>query len=196
MTRREGGFSLLELMVVLAIFSVVALAGVQATRAVLRADTGLRAAGEDGRALALALRLLRRDLEARVDLPYTAPDGGLEPPLLIDPARGRIAVSAAGMLRGTDPPAEGAARVEWRLDRARGALERRILPLAPAEGAVQANAPGAVLLEGVTALRVQVHDGTQWRAAPAGAADASAAAGVEVVIEQARHGAIRLVVVP
>lgn len=150
MSRSDQGFSLLELVVVLAIFALVALTGTQVIRAAIQADTRLSEIGDDSRELAVALALLRRDLGAAIGIGFVSPAGAAEPPLRIG-AEG-FSLSVGGL--GFGPQDSGFGRVVWRLDRASGALTRQVwTTLTPA--APQAGSGEVTLLRDVRAISVE-----------------------------------------
>ncbi len=150
MRRASRGFSMFELVVVLAIFALVALTGTQVIRATVQADHRLSQISDTSRELAVALALLRRDLGAAIGIGFVAPAGGAEPPLRIG-ADG-FSLSVGGL--GTGPDQDGLGRVVWRLDRASGTLTRRVWPtLAPA--ASQAASAEVTLLGGVRSIAVE-----------------------------------------
>ncbi|MDJ0630532.1 MAG: type II secretion system protein GspJ [Rhodobacter sp.] len=135
--RRDTGFTLLELVAVLAIFAVVALIGVKVVEQTLRSNDRLVELSGEAAELAYGLSLLRQDLNAALDLPFRPP-GGAVFPSLDAPARGEafsLTVGGTGTLDGRDP---GQARVTWRFDAGSGAVSRQVWPvLAPANARVQ-----------------------------------------------------------
>lgn len=131
--RRQKGFSLLELVVVLAMFAIVALIGVKVIQATLQTDRRFQAIDDEAGELAVGLALLRQDLKAAVGLPFYAPGGRAEPALDAPARVAQFSLSIGGMgLDGTVPSGQG--RVTWRLDQATGQVLRQLWPvLSPAD---------------------------------------------------------------
>lgn len=151
--RRTAGFSLLELVVVMAMFAVVALVGVQVIGQVLRTDRRLAEVNAQAADLALGLALLRADLGAAIALPFYPP-GGLALPALDAPAReNRFALSLGGqaMLDGGGP---GRGRVIWRLDPLTRNVTRQVWP-ALIPGDIRMASPEVVIFRDITALTLE-----------------------------------------
>lgn len=124
----QTGFSLLELVVVVAIFSLVAVMSVQALKGTLRSQQFLGSKSDDNFDLTLALARLRLDLESAVPLKFRDANGVEQPALVIDQEAGQMKMSVAGMTRFNNEPAAGLGRIEWRLDAANGQIMRRYWP--------------------------------------------------------------------
>jgi general secretion pathway protein J len=152
---RETGISLLELVIVMMLFALVAVMGLQALSGAMRAQERLSAVDDATARMTRALTLLRNDLksaDSRVFWPPGAPD----------PARAFIDLSAKdGVLEFTisgqpvlpDVQAAGFSRVIWRHDRDKNRLTRQVWPvLRP--GADRAQAPEVEMLPGILAMRV------------------------------------------
>lgn len=154
---RARGFSLIELVAVLAIFAVVALIGVQVIQAAVRSSDRLTAVSEETAGLAQALALLRQDLNAALPRRFTPPDGGDEPALVT--RRSGFSLSVGGLAR-LNAGATGFGRVTWALDRGTGTLSRSVWPtLTPGRGAPEAVA----VLEGVEDFALDSFSvGTGW----------------------------------
>ena len=122
--KRNGGFSLPELVVVLAIFALVALIGLQVIRATVRSSDRLAEISESSGELAVGLALLRQDLAAALPRVFHPSTGGLEPALLVATPES-FSLSVGGLAR-LNPGVSGLGRVTWRLDRATGQLFRQV----------------------------------------------------------------------
>ncbi len=157
---RDRGFTLLELVVVLAMFSLVALIGVRVLQSALQTDQKLTQASELSAELTYGLALLRRDLDAAANLTFTPPRG--RPEAALDVTDDGFALSLLGLSGGGLGVAGGEGRVVWRLDRARGELKRQLWPtLAPASS--RSAGPEVVVLTGLQGLEVSVFiDGQGW----------------------------------
>ena len=143
----DRGFTLVEMMVALAIFAIVASAGVLLLRTSV--DTQQAAAGRlsDGSALVRLDALLAADLSAAQPRPWRDAGGQRRAAFVIEPTGMRF-TSARDALSG----------VEWRLDG--GKLMRRS---GRADGAL--TGPSGTLLDKVRGLRIEARarDGS-WRA--------------------------------
>lgn len=155
MTPREEGFTLVELLVALTIFALIATAGV--TLLGFTADAGIASKAR----LADTADLRRFELVLGADLaqaaPRTtrAPDGRPRP--AFDGAPATLAFVRAGWANPDARPRASLQRVEYAL--AGDRLERRAAPML--DGA-PAGAP-TVMLSGVTALRLRYLSRTGWR---------------------------------
>lgn len=147
----DAGFTLLELVAVLAIFAIIATMGVQALQGALRTERTLAERGAATVELEAALGQLRHDLEHAAPLAFVTPGGTVRAALEVG-ARGEgFALSLVGLTQFDGQPGHG--RVEWQLDPAQGALTRRMWPvLAPAEA--EQVGPARTVLGGVEDLRV------------------------------------------
>ena len=122
--RRDQGFSLIELMVVMSIFALVSLIGVQVIQATVRSSARLTEINEDSRDLAMVMALLRQDLNAGMAREFTPSNGGRQPALKVGPGP-QFSLSVGGLAR-IYPQTSGQGRVTWRLDTASGQLFRSV----------------------------------------------------------------------
>lgn len=169
---RDRGFTLLELVAVMAIFAVVALIGAKVVEQTLRSNDRLVELSEEAAGLSLGLALLRRDLKSALALDFVLPGGAAFPPLdaPAGAAEFSLTVGGAGSLTPQDP---GFARVTWRLDPLAGVVYRQVWPvLEPANA--QAASPEVAVFRGVRSLELQgfVADGG-WTSGFPSAADPS-----------------------
>lgn len=149
---QERGISLIELVLAMAIFALVAVLGAQALTGMLRMREDLTARAAQATALSEVTSLLRADLSALVPMLFYPPGGSApQSALRFDHqgATGLLSLSRAGSAEfdmGQNTVRNGGAsrgqaergadlrpiRVEWRLQQ--GALNRRVWPsLFPAE---------------------------------------------------------------
>lgn len=205
LARRDAGITLLELVVALALFSMVAVMGLTALRGALRAQDVLEQADARTLQTAEALTLLRGDIEAMIPLTFAPPGGGPAEPALVD-GGDFLALSIGGQPGLPGEQAPGLARVVWRHDPGAGLLTRQVWrTLRPADA--RAAGPEVVMLEGVSRLSTRVFlDDQGWLrghgangAAPAPAPGLAASPGmpraVEVTLTSRRDGDLRILVV-
>lgn len=120
--RRDTGLTLLELAVVMAIFSLVAVITLQAMSGAMTSRGRVAASGAETAALAAATALLRRDLKAMVPLPVG--DRGMA---FSDSADGIVFV-AAGQSDLPEGDRSGPAQVTWSVSVNGGLLRTRQIP--------------------------------------------------------------------
>lgn len=183
--RGDEGLTLIELVVAMAIFALIAVMGLQALTGAMRTRDRLSQIDTDTAELGFALGLLRADLGAVVPMLFFAP--GAPPASALDlEARGQVlGLSLAGQPDLPVGPGPGLQRVEWRLDPAGGRLSRRAWPaLYPAD--TGARSPEVVVMTGVSGWSLRSHwpdqgwvagvDGTEpQEAQEPGSADSDAA---------------------
>lgn len=155
---KDRGLTLIELVLAMAIFALVAVMGLQSLSGTLRARDRLSDSFAATAALAQPVARLRNDLSSLVPLIFFAPDAARPQSALWqsrDGARlalslgGQVGISRDGALRPDDMH-----RVIWRLDPASGTLTRqRWDSLAPSRAAQQG--PEVVVMTGLRALRVR-----------------------------------------
>ena len=197
---REAGISLLELVIVLMLFALVAVMGLQALSGAMRAEGRLSAVDAATARMTRALTLLRNDLKS-------ADSRSFWPPGADEPARAFIDLSAQeGVLEFTisgqpvlpEVQSAGFSRVIWRHDRDKNRLTRQVWPvLRP--GADRAAAPEIEMLSGILALRVLSYAGEDagWVeefGTKARAFDLPLPEAVELNLESGIYGPLRIVV--
>lgn len=148
------GMSLIELVVAMAVFALLAIMGVQALTGTLRLRDRLTGIETGTAELSLASTLLRHDLAEMIPMLFFAP--GSRPSSSLD-------LSADGQMLGLSvggqsdlPPVQslGLHRIEWRWDPAEQTLLRRIWPvLSPVDAS--AAMPEVQVLTGVTGFGVR-----------------------------------------
>ncbi|MGP6086813.1 type II secretion system protein GspJ [Antarctobacter jejuensis] len=146
------GLSLIELVVAMALFALVAVMGTQTLTGTIRTRDALTERDSRDRDLALTLALLRSDLDRLAPMLFHAPGGPPQSALHHDPTQGRVHLSVTAL--PGDPSAEPFQRAEWRLDRATGRLMRRSWPATSPARADQRSAERR-LMTGVEALRLR-----------------------------------------
>ncbi len=154
------GLSLIELVVAMALFALVAVMGTQTLTGTIRTRDALTERDTRDRDLAVALALIRSDLDRLAPMLFYAPDGPPQSALYHLAAEGRVNLSVSVL--PNDPSAEPFQRAEWRFDRATGHLLRRAWPATSPARAGQVGAE-RLLLSGVQALRLRSFwEGLGW----------------------------------
>ncbi|WP_270725272.1 type II secretion system protein GspJ [Shimia sp. Alg240-R146] len=149
---RDHGLSLLELVVAMALFALVAVMGLQLLTGTLRMRDRLETTATETAELSRALALLRADLSAAVPLLFQPPDAGAPRSALVSTPDG-FHLSTTG--QPDLPPIEalGFHRIEWRVT-PDGTLARRLWPvLSPASATAQS--PEIPVLTDVTDLSLR-----------------------------------------
>lgn len=165
MTRwdREGGMTLIELVVAMAIFALVAVMGLQGLSGMLHIRDRLTEVDESTAELSRAVALMRNDLTAIMPMRFYPPDGPSAGALAQDPDGQLFSLSVSGQPSLEAPGSAGQLhRAEWRLDRDDGALFRRVwTTLTPAD--TQALQPESPVLTGIDDMRIRSYwSGIGW----------------------------------
>lgn len=187
MSAPPRGFTLLELVVSLAIFTLVAAMGLQAVTGTLHQNRVLDQSQADMVEIQRLMTQLRRDLDAAVPVPFTTPLGDQEPAYQAE--EGRLRLSLGGQMRLTesrDSLDAGFARVIWTHDAAAGTLTRQVWPVLAPRDPDQIG-PARVMLSGVTGLTVTASDAQGPAALPRQ---------IAVRIDTERHGRLDVVGAP
>ncbi|WP_425099668.1 type II secretion system protein GspJ [Tropicibacter sp. S64] len=151
---KDDGLSLIELVVALAIFALVAIMGAQALTGMLRMRDGVTARSAHTAALAEATSLVRADLAAAVPMLFFPP-GQPYATSAISFSGGTLSLSTGGQpTLMTDADDIPLTRVEWRVED--GTLYRRSYPtLIPA--ATVRPTPDQPVMAGVEAIRLRTY---------------------------------------
>lgn len=152
----DCGLSLIELVVAMALFAMVAVMGTQALTAMLRMREGLQGRAEQAAALDRSLSLLRTDLSALVPMLFYPPNR--QPPQsALRFHNGLLSLSIAGQprlqdLATTAPQPLRLQRIEWSLQGE--VLHRRSWPvLTPAQSSSRQEAQA--VMAGVTGMQLR-----------------------------------------
>lgn len=185
--RREAGFTLVELMVSLLIFSMLSAAGVALLAFSVRAQGSANAALGEVAQLRRVNAILTADLAQAVPRPYRDRSGAPQPAFTGNAGPGTVAL---GLIRGgwSNPdglPRASLQRVEYRL--AADRLERVAWP--HVDGA-EPLAP-AVLLTGVTSLSMRYRVAGAWTDSWDIELATALPQAVEIVLDVDRIGAVR-----
>ena len=184
--RPPSGFTLLELMVALALFSLISIMSLQVLTGALHQRSAFERQTAETAALLRMMTLMRADLESLVPVAFTPPLGGQEPAFA--PTEGRLALTLGGQARLAQGQQDGTAedgfqRAIWQFDPATGRLTRRIWPVLYPRDPAQIG-PETLVLEGIDS----------WQITPSEPSD-TLPERITVTFESARHGRLRLVVV-
>jgi general secretion pathway protein J len=188
--RAEAGFTLAELLVALALFGLIAGAGVLLLAMAVnsRAASGVRLAGQG--------ELLRTRALLAADLGQAASrrwrDAGGQPrPAFISSPGGPLLIGLVrrGWRNEDGAPRASLQRVEWRLEGNRLTRASAAMLDGPAPG------PATTMMEGVRAARLRVHAGGRWSdrfPAPGQATSPEALPdALELVLDTATMGELR-----
>lgn len=160
-SRGPRGFTLLELVVSLALFSLVSIMSLQVLTGALHQSRVMERADLQASEVLRALALLRHDLEHGVSRPFQTPIGDVEP--AYHPRPESLALSLGGLPRLPRAPGESATevrpdagfqRVVWRHDAAAGTLTRQVWPVLNPRDPGQIG-PEEVVLTGVRGLALE-----------------------------------------
>lgn len=209
MSHRDKGLTLFELVIAMAVFSLVAVMGLQSLSGMLRNRDHLARIADQTSDLGQGLSMLRHDLNAVVPMLFFPPGQGA-PRSAIEAVPAGFAASLGGQ-----PEFGGTAshRVVWRHDAAAGTLSRQVWPaLNPLRPT--ALTPEVVVMRGVTGLRFRSHwlgigwvdgwdDPNAAFSIPAGDTDTSGAApevysdtlpfAVELILDTSAFGPVPLI---
>lgn len=148
--RGTRGLSLIELVVAMALFSLVAVMGMQTLNGTIRTRDALTGRDDRDRALAVTLALLRTDLDRAAPVLFYPPDGPPQSALSLDAGGARMGLTVSALA----PDAAPFQRVEWRFDRAAGTLSRAAWPVTePSQAGLRSS--DRILLTGVSAFRLR-----------------------------------------
>ncbi|MET0115997.1 MAG: type II secretion system minor pseudopilin GspJ [Sedimenticola sp.] len=155
----ERGFTLLELMVAIALFSVMAAMAYAGLDGVLRAKSVTESRAERQAALEIGLRRIQQDIEQMIDRPVRDPRGETLPSLYLPQTDTLLEFTRAG--RGTPENNEQSTlqRVAYRFENNR--LLRRswsVLDRSQADEPVE-----STLLSGIEDIEIRYYDGSRWR---------------------------------
>jgi general secretion pathway protein J len=152
----DSGLTLIELVVAMAIFALVAVMGLQALTGAMRMRDRLTEIDTETAELGLVLSLLRADLSAAVPLLFYPPKGPPVSALLLSDGGRTMGLSLAGQPDLNPAPGPGLQRAEWQYDAALGTLSRRAWPALYPAASVQPS-PQVVLLRGLRGWSLRSH---------------------------------------
>jgi general secretion pathway protein J len=163
-TRRAGGFTLVEVLVALAIFALIGLLSAQILTRIVDARARTEARGDRLLAVQRAVLRLERDLLQAVDRPVRDRFGDAEPALRAE-LPGVLTFTRDGWRNPLELPRSDLQRVQWRLGE-EGTLERAFWTVL--DRAEDSDPLVQSVLEGVDAFAVTVIDaeGAEWEVWP------------------------------
>jgi general secretion pathway protein J len=163
-SRRAGGFTLVEVLVALAIFALIGLLSAQILTRIVDARARTEARGDRLLAVQRAVLRLERDLLQAVDRPVRDRFGDSEPALRAE-LPGVLTFTRDGWRNPLELPRSDLQRVQWRLGE-EGTLERAFWTVL--DRAEDSRPLVQAVLEGVDAFAVTVIDaeGAEWEAWP------------------------------
>ena len=179
--RSEQGFTLVEVMVALLVFGMLAAAGVAILSFSIRAQAGTGARLDDISALNRAVSLLSGDLGQAVDRPARDQAGTMRPAFTGE-ADGRLSLVRGGWTNVDAAPRASIQKVEWRVQQ--GVLVRQAYPMV--DGA--APLPPVALIDRVTRVVARYRYRGAWSDRWDGTAGASLPDAVELGIERQGKG--------
>ncbi len=162
--RSTGGFTLLEVLVAVAIFALVGIASHRLLLSAVRVEAQTRAQDQQLRQLVRAMGSLERDVEQAVARPLLGADGTEEPAFWSDPDGQGLQWTRAGWSNPLGAPRAQLQRVRWHYDGS--ALVREYWPVL--DRADNAAPQRQLLLPAVNALQWRYLDSqgvwrTQWQ---------------------------------
>ncbi|APX14298.1 hypothetical protein [Tateyamaria omphalii] len=181
------GLTLIELVVAMALFALVAVMAVQSLSGMIRTSDRLTQIDEASTDLGVAISLLRNDISAVLPMRFYPPESAPFSAVWQNDARTVIGLSLGGQ-----PTAQDVATdrhfAEWRFDQENGTLRRRHWPtLLPAD---RAQVTGEqIILRGVTGFTLQTYwPGTGWVAGHLPPATTQLTPQAPIALDQDRAG--------
>ncbi|WP_294228452.1 prepilin-type N-terminal cleavage/methylation domain-containing protein [uncultured Shimia sp.] len=155
----DHGLSLIELVVAMALFALVAVMGAQGLSGMLRLRDNLHERSETSAELAQAISLLRRDMSSAVPMPFFSPDDGPILSALIEDTQGfSVSVGGQPTLHTSGRLQPVFHRISWRVQPRLGLFTRqRWSTLTPLNST--ALGPEVLVLDGVTDMRLRSYWG-------------------------------------
>ncbi len=188
--RADSGFTLLEVLVAVAIFALIGIASHRLLVSAIQVDTQTREQEQQLRQLLRAMNSLERDVEQAVARPVLTNDGSDEPAFWNDPDGQGLHWTRAGWSNPQAMPRAQLQRVHWRYEGSN--LLREYWPVL--DRANDSAAQRQQVLQNITALHWRYLDRqgiwrTQWQATETQPLPRA----LEVRIEHPRFGVLRRV---
>lgn len=194
----DDGFTLMELVVVLMLFALVATFSLQAMTGTLRFRDSLAGLDDDTKDVTQMLSLLRSDLTDAVPLLFFSPGGQSSSAIEIAPSQDQIAMSVSGNFDLAGQSTAGFARVIWRFKSGSNQITRQVWPvLIPASSDLAS--PEVVISNDITGMSFRTLSAVSgWISG--GEPDASSGRSnalpraIEITVETARFGRLNTLV--
>lgn len=180
-----AGFTLVETLIALSVFALIALGGVALLNITVSSQERLDAASDQTRELQRLQAVLRADIGQMVERTSRAQNGSFEAPLQDGGANTLLQFASLGRLEDPEAPKPVLQKVRYWVEG--GALYRAVF--AHADGAVMPRA--MAVLKNVSGAQVAVFSNGRWAAFQAGAGPALPLA-VELRIDHQTLGTIKL----
>jgi general secretion pathway protein J len=194
----DNGLTLIELIVVMAVFALVATMSIQALSGTLRTRDRLSKVEAETASISRAMALLRADLQAAVPMDFSTPNGRIMSAFDLAVGGQELAFSLSGRHALPGEQTAGLGRVIWRFDRGQGLLIRQSWStLMPADQT--SLGPEVVIADQIAGFVVRTLDGQgNWVTGPDPALGSGTSSGlpraVDVVIDSRVFGAISTLV--
>jgi general secretion pathway protein J len=183
---KQAGFTLIELMVGLLIFGLMASAGTALLAGSVEAGSRARQLTDGAASLTRLQALLAADCAQAAPRPWRDAEGRPHPAFSM--ADGAVlTLVRRGWTNSSAAPRASLQRVRWAIEGDR--LVRRAAPMVDGTEA----GPAAVLLDGVTAARLRIHDGRSWSDSWPATVPGALPRAVELTLEGPRIGTVRQV---
>ncbi|MEJ6684004.1 MAG: type II secretion system minor pseudopilin GspJ [SAR86 cluster bacterium] len=188
--RFRGGFTLLEVLVAMSIFSVIGLGASQMLRSMIQTHDRTQARIESFSGVTQALLLMERDLTQIVDRPIRDEYGEPLPSLMVASGRYPLEFTRTGWNNPLNLPRSSLQRVAYDLLEDGQLVRHFWLVLDRAE---DSSVKSQFLLVGVRGLRINLldEDGNQTDVWPGAAEPGMLPAGIEVILETEQLGEVR-----
>lgn len=184
--RNPNGFTLIELLIGLAIFGLMASAGTALLAGSVNASQQATRTADASGALARTQSLLMADAAQAAPRPWRTREGRPHPAFAAGDGA-LFTLVRRGWANPAHAPRASLQRISWSIEN--GALVRRAAPML--DGTAMGDA--AVLLNGVTAATVRIHDGNGWQGGWANPDPTALPRAVEISVAGPQIGQIRLV---
>ena len=157
MTREEKGFTLIELMIALLIFGMLAAAGVSLLSFSIKAQAGSKMRLEDVAEVRRLFVMLSQDLAQAVPRTTRGQGGEQEAAFIGGDASRTLSYVRAGVSSSLDRPSSTLQRVDWAI--ANGTLQRTARPMV--DGG--ADLDPAIIVTAIEKISIRFREKGEWR---------------------------------